>query len=54
MAAALSLSAQLTVSPPVVSRLCVSVQVLADDRVKNYFSGTDMKKQRAHQVRRGI
>jgi hypothetical protein len=25
-------------------------QVLADERVKNYFSSTDMKKQKAHQV----
>ena len=26
------------------------VQVLADDRVNQYFAGTDMAKQRAHQV----
>lgn len=29
--------------------LCV-LQVLADDRVSAYFKGTDMAKQRAHQV----
>ena len=32
---------------------CPFLQVLADDRVNSYFQGTDMNKQRAHQVGMG-